>query len=273
MPIKTGSGARKFAASNTSSAFRPIQILRRGEYLRVREYLQAGRVPPKADDTSLRVSELADEFLNAKRVLKESGELSPRSFRDYHAGCAQIVEHFGKERLVSDCRPEDFTAYRQKISKTRGLHSIGWAVTLTRILFGFAYDSELIEKPIRFGQQFNKPTKKSMRLDRAKKQEKHGLKMFHAEEIRQLADGASVQVKAMILLAVNGGLGNSDLENLPQSAIHGSWLVFPRVKTGVERRIPLWPELPLIKRTETKAELKSLCFSLARGTPFGSTHW
>ncbi len=112
-----------------------------------------------------------------------------------------------------------------------------------------------------------------MRLDRAKKQEKHGLKMFQAEEIRQLADGASVQVKAMILLAVNGGLGNSDLANLPQSAIHGTWLVFPRVKTGVERSIPLWPELPLIKRTETKAELKSLCFSLARGTPFGSTHW
>jgi hypothetical protein len=151
------------------------------------------------------MSELADEFLNAKRVCTESGELSPRSFRDYHAGCAQIVEHFGKERLVSDCRPENFTAYRQKISKTRGLHSIGWAVTLTRMLFGFDYDSELIEKPIRFGQQFNKPTKKSMRLDRAKKQEKHGLKMFQAEEIRQLADGASVQVKAMILLAVNGG--------------------------------------------------------------------
>lgn len=61
---------------------------------------------------------------------------------------------------MSDCRPENFTAYRQKISKTRGLHFIGWAVTLTRMLFGFAYDSELIEKPIRFGQQFNKPTKK-----------------------------------------------------------------------------------------------------------------
>ena len=237
------------------------------EYLRVREYLQAGRLPPKADDDSLRVSEMADEFLNAKRVLRESGELSPRSFRDYHAGCAQIVEHFGRERLVSDCRPEDFTAYRQKISKTRGLHSIGWGVTLTRMLFRFAYDSELIEKPIRFGQQFNKPTKKSMRLDRAKKQEKHGLKMFQAEEIRQLADGASVQVKAMILLAVNGGLGNSDLANLPQSAIHGSWLVFPRVKTGVERRIPLWPETvealqaAIAKRPTPKDEEDAgLCF-------------
>ena len=168
------------------------------------------------------MSELADELLNAKRVCTESGELSPRSLRDYHAGCAQIVEHFGKERLVSDCRPENFTAYRQKISKTRGLHSIGWAVTLTRMLFGFAYDSELIEKPIRFGQQFNKPTKKSMRLDRAKKQEKHGLKMFQAEEIRQLADGASVQVKAMILLAVNGG-GARELGSRKPSTVCHSW--------------------------------------------------
>ena len=89
------------------------------------------------------------------------------------------------------------------------------------MLFGFAYDSELIEKPIRFGQQFNKPTKKSMRLDRAKKQEKHGLKMFQAEEIRQLADGASVQVKAMILLAVNGGA--RELGSRKPSTVCHSW--------------------------------------------------
>ena len=213
------------------------------EYLRVREYLQGGRLPPTTTATEgIRLNRLANEFLNSKRALVESGELSSRTFRDYHAGVATIVDNFGGERLVVDCKPEDFSAYRQTVSKGRGLHSIGWTVTLARMLFGFAYDSELIEKPIRFGQQFNKPTKKSMRLDRARKQEKHGLKMFQAEEIRGLLKYASAQVRAMILLAVNGGLGNSDLANLPQAAVQRNWLVFPRIKTGVERRIPLWPE-------------------------------
>ena len=172
----------------------------------------------------------------------DSRELSIRTFHDYHAGCAEIIEHFGRERLVDDCRPEDFESFRVKACKGRGPHAIGRMVTLTRMVFGFAYDNEMIEKPIRFGQQFARPSKKTMRLHRARKQEKHGLRMFEAAEIHQLLDVASPALKAMILLAANSGLGNSDLANLPKSAIKGNWLQFPRVKTGIDRRIPLWPE-------------------------------
>ena len=46
------------------------------------------------------------------------------------------------------------------------------------MVFGFAYDNEMIEKPIRFSQQFARPSKKTMRLHRARKQEKHRLRMF-----------------------------------------------------------------------------------------------
>lgn len=188
------------------------------------------------------MADLVNRFLNAKRVMVESGELSPRTFRDYHSGCAEIIEHFGRTRAIDDCRPEDFAEFRAKASQGRGLHAISRIVTLTRMVFGFAYDSELVDKPIRFGQLFVRPSKKSMRQDRAKKQAAHGLKMFEAEEIRKMLESASVPLKAMILLAVNGGLGNSDLSSLPKSAIQDGWIVFPRVKTGIDRRIPLWPE-------------------------------
>ena len=211
------------------------------DYLRVREYLQAGRRPPTTE-TGISLSELCNRFLNTKRSMVDSHELSGRTFVDYHAACGDILEHFGKARLVEDCRPEDFEAFRAAASKGRGLHSIAKLVTTTKMLFGFAYANELLEKPVRFGQQFARPTKKSFRLHRARKQEKHGLRMFQADEIRSLIDAASPQVKAMILLACNGGLGNSDLANLPKSAIQGNWLQFPRVKTGIDRRIPLWPE-------------------------------
>ena len=48
----------------------------------------------------------------------------------------------------------------------------------------------------------------------------------------------------MILLAANCGFGQTDVANLPLSAIDpdNGWVTFPRPKTGIERRCPLWPE-------------------------------
>ncbi len=51
-------------------------------------------------------------------------------------------------------------------------------------------------------------------------------------------------MKAMVLLGINCGFGQSDIANLPQSAIdfETRWVDYPRSKTATERRIPLWPE-------------------------------
>jgi len=48
----------------------------------------------------------------------------------------------------------------------------------------------------------------------------------------------------MILLGINCGLGNSDCANLEfrHLDLKLGWLDFPRPKTGVARRCPLWPE-------------------------------
>jgi integrase len=92
-----------------------------------------------------------------------------------------------------------------------------------------------------------------LRLHRAKQ----GPKLFTAAEVRALVDGALVvgkdgpelvrpgpQLRAMILLAVNAGFGNSDCGNLPLEALDlgAGWVNFPRPKTGIDRRCPLWPE-------------------------------
>jgi integrase len=51
-------------------------------------------------------------------------------------------------------------------------------------------------------------------------------------------------LKAMILLAANCALGQTDCANVPQSALDldNGWLDFPRPKTGIDRHCPLWPE-------------------------------
>jgi integrase len=62
--------------------------------------------------------------------------------------------------------------------------------------------------------------------------------------VRQLIEAASVPVRAMILLGINGGMGNADCGMLALSAVDldNAILDFPRPKTGIPRRFPLWPE-------------------------------
>ena len=59
-----------------------------------------------------------------------------------------------------------------------------------------------------------------------------------------MLDAANPTLKAMILLSVNCGFGPSDLARLPIKAVDlkDGWIDFPRPKTGVHRRCPLWPE-------------------------------
>ena len=45
-----------------------------------------------------------------------------------------------------------------------------------------------------------------------------------------------------MLLALNGGLGNSDIGRLEFRHIQGGWIRFPRPKTSVDREFPLWVE-------------------------------
>ena len=64
----------------------------------------------------------------------------------------------------------------------------------------------------------------------------------------------------MILLGLNCGFGNSDCATLPRSALDldGGWVNYHRPKTGIARRVPLWPETvealheALAKRPEPK---------------------
>ena len=107
--------------------------------------------------------------------------------------------------------------------------------------------------------------------------------MLEAEEILLILNGhkkkkispARQPMRAMILLAINGGLGATDLARLPKSITEGEWLNYPRPKTGVKRRIPLWPETrealdeAIDRRPTPKNQADdALCFITKQGNPF-----
>src|SRR5262249_20129152 len=127
-----------------------------------------------------------------------------------------------------------------------------------RSVFKHAFEAGLIDRPVRFGPGFRRPSKKVLRLERARK----GPRMFEADEIRRMLAAAGPQLKAMILLGVNCGYGNADCGTLPLSGLdlERGWARYHRPKTGIDRRGPLWVETvaalreALAKRPTPEAE-------------------
>jgi integrase len=208
-------------------------------YNRQKEDLQAGRTP-RADPEAVTVKDVVNAFLNHKQTQLNAGELSPRTWIDLKAACDLIVSAFGKTRLVDDLRGEDFASLRNKMAKKWGPVRVRDFIQRIRSVFKHALDAELIDRPVRFGAGFARPSKKTMRLERAKK----GLRMFEASELRRILDAAGPSMRAMILLGVNCGYGNADCGTLPLPALdlERGWVNYHRPKTGIDRRCPLWPE-------------------------------
>jgi integrase len=239
------------------------------KYLAEKDALHAGRTP-RPDPEGVTVKDVVNAFLNQKQTLLDAGELSPRTRIDLKAACDLIVSAFGKMRLVDDLRSEDFAALRNKMTKKWGPVRVRDFIQRIRSVFKHALDAELIDRPVRFGAGFARPSKKTMRLERAKK----GLRMFEAEELRRILNAAGTPLKAMILFGVNCGYGNADCGTLPLSALdlERGWVSYHRPKTGIDRRCPLWPETveavraALAKRTEPKRDTdNSLVFITKRG--------
>jgi integrase len=209
------------------------------EYLEQKDALHAGR-KPRPDTGGLTVKDAANAFLNHKKALRDVNELSPRTWQGYKAAADEVVAVFGKSRLVSDLDPDDFAKLRNKAAKRLGPHGLGTFIQCVRCLFKYASDNGLVDRPVQYGTNFKKPSRKVMRKHRAEQ----GAKLFTAEEVCRLIDNALTPFRAMILLGINCGFGNADCGNLPVSALDldGGWIDFPRPKTGIARRCPLWPE-------------------------------
>jgi integrase len=167
-----------------------------------------------------------------------------RSWYDYHQTAERVLKVLGKDRLVDTLEPVDFEKLRADFGKTWGPVRIGNEINRTRMFFRYGFDSGLLDRPVKFGPAFKRPSRKTLRKVRALTRHKEGARMFTAEELRRIVDAAPQPMKAMVLLGINGGLSGMDMATLPLTAldIDGAVLDFPRAKTGVDRRIPLWPE-------------------------------
>jgi integrase len=266
------------------------------EYKAVADDLHAGRTPRVKGD-GLTVADLCNRFLTVKTHQRDAGEITPRMFDEYQATTDRLVASFGKTRLVDDLAADDFEALRDAMAKQWGPVRLGNEIQMARSVFKYGFEAGLIDRPVCYGPQFKKPSASVLRRHRAK----NGERLLEAVELRRMLDalaGKKVEtgrtneetgkpetvtlkgnptLRAMILLGVNCGLGNHDCALLPLTALDldAGWVNFPRPKTGIARRCPLWPETvvalreALAVRPEPRQdEARELVFVTTRGRPW-----
>jgi integrase len=186
----------------------------------------------------------------------------------YHKACERMLKHLGKTTAVEEIRPDDLMQLRRAMAETMGPHTLAAEVARSRVILRYAFENCLTNKPLRFGD-FKPPPKHVLRRAKAKA----GPKLFKASTVRKLLEGANTQMKAMILLGCNCAFGNADCGQLTEAALDldAGWIDFPRPKTGIPRRCPLWPETVAALKAALavrKSNTDALVFRTQRGNPW-----
>jgi integrase len=182
----------------------------------------------------------------------DAGEISARWFKDCRTAVEGFARFVGANRAVSDLSPEDFLRFRQKLirtglssnGKSQGVCALTRTITIIKMIFNYAYEVDLIDKPLKYGKAFEKPSAGLKRKSRQAIELENGKRLFEPAEIRGLLGVAAMPLRAMILLGINAGFGNTDCARLPVKAVDfdSAVIEFDRPKTGIERTAPLWSE-------------------------------
>lgn len=224
-------------------------------YLKVRDFLQAGQAPPPEVD-GVTLDELVNRFITAKRLLAEAGDISRRQLEDYRRDGKRLLDCLGRSRPADSLRGDDFARLRaaafvgtgKAAGTKRNATTAANIIIRQRSIFGWGYEvARLLSHPPGYAGAFSVP---AARL-RRRALTANGPRDLKAVEIVALLDGAKAaaygqltNLRAMILLGINCGLGNTDCAEvrLGHVDLDEGVLTFDRVKTGAPRRARLWPE-------------------------------
>lgn len=199
-------------------------------YLAVSASLHAG-AKLRIDTEGATIREIANRFMNAKRIERDAGLITPGWYGAYDDVLLRFMRHVGPTLPVASLTPDHFAMFRDA---TRD-HGLDRAVQCVRAWMHYATENDWCQ-PVRFGSNFRKSPRAQHRAARR-------VLLFTPAECRKMLDRAKGQIHAMILLALNGGMGQMDLATLTVADVDllRRLIDYRRRKTHVARTVPLWP--------------------------------
>jgi integrase len=225
---------------------KPQEALTR--YLTEKDDILAGRDPRARKTEAYTLGKLCNEFVNAKKAALDRGQVTAQHFRNLFEACERLVAFFGGGKAAEAIGPDDFERFGNSFPSTWKLRRRKREVGAVRSVFSYGVKQEKLVRT-RFGT-FQQPTKKELTVERQIGERKHGNRDFTPKQLRTIIDAAPIPLKAMVLLGVNVGYGNTDCSTLPLAYVDldAGFISYPRPKTAVERRAALWAETCAVLR-------------------------
>jgi integrase len=208
------------------------------EWKRRKDLIDKGRNPTVVSRVgATTVGEVATRFAQERMADRDAGRIKIGTYDDYAAAALEMVAEFGRDTLVAELTPDDFTRLYRRWHKRLKSHALARNVQAVRTLWKYADENGWVERRPRFGTLFKKP-----------RPGKRKGKPLMPHDVKKLIAKATGQVKAMVLLGINAAYGAKDLSDLRRELVNlkDGLIVFPRPKMverdAIDRAVTLWPE-------------------------------
>jgi integrase len=230
--------------------------------------LVLGRQVDPVLDCTLTVKELANRFIATQQANWRAPAETKHGYLNWLGRF--LADH--PRLLAANFTLELFAAWKLSL-RARGFapKSINHYLGAVRALFKFAEEAVLLARVPRLSRVRNEP---KMVVDAQPKL------LYSPAEIARLRAAADVQMRCMLLVALNCGFGPKDLHDLRWNHIEGERVVLPRSKTGVSQVFTLWPEtrqalaeLAKHRRQRVKRSLRRGCQRSDEGHVFVTKFW
>lgn len=238
--------------------------------------IDAGAAVAKPTANTITLREATSLFLADMRARVKDGKprrLSKRSLHNYIVELNRFGKFIGGDVRLSDITSERFNAFTDSLTSGKEkmrLATFDTVVVRVSTLFTWAVKRKFL-KEVDLGVRFVRPSKQDMAEERMDR-----VRSFTPEEIGKLWGKANLTTRCWIALGLCCGFNNSDIGNLPRSAIDldAGIIDFRRRKTGRKKRIcPLPADVVRLLRSyeappPVAPEFADLFFRTRSGNPF-----
>ncbi len=183
---------------------------------------------PQKQVARILAKDLANRFIATQKANWRNRDTTLRGYRDWFRRF--LEDH--PSLIARDFTVEHFAAWKiELVERGYSAESINHYLGAVRAMYRFAEDTDLLER-----------TPKLARVKNASRKNGIARPVYSKDQLKQLLDVADVNMRAMILLALNCGFGPKDLSDLRWSDFGPDHVTLARSKTGIAQSFRLWPE-------------------------------